>query len=117
MPVQTLAGASDESFTLLTIGADLGDFSGTLFVADDDVTNEAQNGTAYGVSAKFAISEATDLLFAYGDGSADGDKQQVGVGAVHDLGGGVSLKGGIGQSKTGDADGQLQADFGVNFDF
>ena len=107
----------DESFTLLTIGADLGNFSGTLFVADDDVTKKAQNGIAYGFSAKFAISEATDLLFAYGDGSADGDKQQVGVGAVHDLGGGASLKGGIGQSKTGDADGQLQADFGVNFDF
>jgi len=107
----------DESLTVLTLAGKWGDFSGTLFVADDDVSKEADNGTAYGVSAAYKVGAATTLNFAYGDGSADNDKQQYGVGAIYDLGGGASLRGGIGQSKVGDKDGILQADFGAQFNF
>ena len=111
-----------QSLAVLTLGAAFGDFSGTLFVADEDVNNdtgvrdEAKSGTAYGVSAAYNIG-ATTLTFAYGDGSGDADTRKIGVGAIYDLGGGASLHGGIGQSKTGDAEGIMQADFGAKFDF
>ena len=106
-----------ESLTLLTLGAEFGDFSGTFFVADDDVASDTLNGTAYGFSMKYAISEATTLNFAYGNGSAEGDEQKFGIGAILNLGGGASLRGGIGQTKIGDGDGRLRADFGAKFDF
>ncbi len=110
-------GGDKDTLTVLTLGGEWGDFSGTLFVADDDVANDAQNGTAYGLSAAYNIGAATTLTFAYGDGSADNDTQAYGIGAIYDLGGGASLRGGIGQSKAGDGDSRLRADFGAQFNF
>ena len=107
----------DESVTILALGADYGDFGGTLLVADDDVAGESLNGTAYGLSGAYAISAATTINFAYGNGSAESDTQKFGFGVVHDLGGGASLVGGIGQTKVGGGDGRLTADFGAYFDF
>ena len=107
----------DESLTLLTLGAEFGDFAGTLLVADDDVIGNSLNGTAYGLSGAYALSAATTINFAYGNGSAESDTQKFGFGVSHDLGGSVKLIGGIGQSKVGDGDGRLQADFGAYFDF
>ncbi|WP_170341461.1 porin [Ruegeria arenilitoris] len=106
-----------QSLAVLTLGAEFGDFSGTIFVADDDVADEDLNGTAYGLSAAYNVGAATTLTFAYGDGSADNDTQQYGIGAIYDLGGGASLRGGIGQSKAGDGDSRLRADFGAQFNF
>ena len=111
------AGGEKSTLTVLTLGAEFGDFSGTLFVADDDVADDATNGTAYGFSLAYNVGAALTLTAAYGDGSADDDTQQYGVGAIYDLGGGASLRGGIGNTKTGDADGQLRADFGAQFNF
>ncbi len=110
-------GIDKSTLTVLTLGGEWGDFSGTLFVADDDVNVEALNGTAYGLSLAYNIGAATTLTAAYGDGSADGDVQSYGIGAIYDLGGGASLRGGIGQSKVGDGDGRLRADFGAQFNF
>ena len=107
----------DESLTALTLGAEFGDFAGTLLVADDDVIGNSLNGTAYGVSGAYALSEVTTINFAYGNGSAESDTQKFGIGVSHDLGGSVKLIGGIGQSKVGGGDGRLQADFGAYFDF
>ncbi|MDA7966757.1 porin [Ruegeria sp.] len=110
--------ATAGSLTVLTLGADFGDLNATLFVADDDVNNAARNGTAYGFSLAYNIGAATTVNFAYGDGSGDDDNQQFGIGFIYDLGGGASLKGGLGQSERGlAADSTLQADFGVNFNF
>lgn len=106
-----------QSLAVLTLGAEFGDFSGTIFVADDDVNDAAKNGTAYGLSAAYNVGAATTLTFAYGDGSADDDTQQYGIGAIYDLGGGASLRGGIGQTKVGSGDGKLRADFGAQFNF
>ena len=107
-----------ESLTVLTLGGDFGDLNATLFVADDDVLNADRNGTAYGLSLAYNIGAATTVNFAYGDGSGDDDLQQYGIGFIHDLGGGVSLKGGLGQQER-DVTGtdQIRADFGVNFNF
>ncbi len=110
-------GGEKDTLTVLTLGADFGDFNGTLFVADDDVADDARNGTAYGFSLAYNFGAATTLTAAYGDGSADDDVQAYGIGFIHDLGGGVSLKGGLGQSRSGDGDERVRADFGVNFNF
>ncbi len=105
------------TLTVLTLGGEWGDFSGTLFVADDDVAVDELNGTAYGLSLAYNIGAATTLTAAYGGGSADLDTESYGIGAIYDLGGGASLRGGIGQSKVGDGDGRLRADFGAQFNF
>ncbi|CUH49752.1 porin [Ruegeria atlantica] len=111
------SSSEKQSLTVLTLGAEFGDFSGTLFVADDDVVDDAENGTAYGLSLAYDLGAATTLQFAYGDGSADNDTRNIGIGAIYDLGGGASLRGGIGEIKTGDEDGRIRADFGAQFNF
>lgn len=110
-------GSDKQSLTVLTLGGEWGDFSGTLFVADDNTVDDATDGTAYGLSAAYNVGSATTLTFAYGDGNADSDTQQYGIGAIYDLGGGASLRGGIGQSKVGDGDSSVRADFGAQFNF
>ena len=116
-------GGDKQDLLVFALGAELGDFEGTLFVGrDGDTPNnafgEATDGTAYGVSMAYDIGAATTLTAAYGDGSADGDTQQYGVGAIYDLGGGASLRGAVGREKVGrQGDAQVIADFGVNFNF
>ncbi|MEM7088329.1 MAG: porin [Pseudomonadota bacterium] len=110
-------GVEKQTLTVLTLGAEFGDFSGTLFVADDDVADATRNGTAYGVSGAYNLGAATTLQFVYGDGSADDDLRQIAVGAIYDLGGGASLRGGIGTNKRGSGESVTQADFGAQFNF
>lgn len=112
----TLAGGAN-GMTVLTLGGSWGAFSGTLIVGDESVAAVNESDTFYGISAAYDVSSATTLTFAYGDGSGDGDTRNIGLGVIHDLGGGVSLRGGIGESKTGNADGQMRADFGAQFSF
>ncbi|WP_170603228.1 porin [Ruegeria arenilitoris] len=110
------AGIDDESLLVLTLGGEWGDFGGTLFVADDDVDDDDLNGTAWGLSLAWNVGAATTITAAYGDGNADNDNQQYGIGAIYDLGGGASLRGGIGHQERDD-DGQVRADFGAQFNF
>ncbi|WP_170398237.1 porin [Ruegeria arenilitoris] len=110
-------GLDDESLTVLTLGGEWGDFNGTLFVADDDVNNAADEGTAWGLSAAYNLGAATTLLFTYGDGNGDADTQEVAIGAIYDLGGGASLRGGIGTNDCDVCDSRVQADFGAQFNF
>ncbi|NOD94145.1 porin [Ruegeria sp. HKCCD4884] len=113
-----ISGVSDPSLTVLTLGAEFGDFSGTLFVADDATEIAATDGTAWGLSAAYNLGAATTLLFTYGDGNADADLQQVALGAIYDLGGGASLRGGIGVNDCDIcADSTIVADFGAQFNF
>ncbi len=115
---QTDGGSGDDpSLLVFTLGAEFGDFAGTLFVADDNTEVDATDGTAYGLSVAYNVGAATTIQFVYGDGSADGDTRNVGIGAHYDLGGGVSLRGGIGQIKNGEDDSFVRADFGAQFNF
>ncbi len=112
----------DPELLVFTLGGEWGDFSGTLFVGDESDTaansaGEATDDTFYGLSAAYNVGAATTLTFAYGDGSADGDTRQYGIGAIYDLGGGASLRGGIGDTKVGSADSTIRADFGAQFNF
>ena len=110
-------GDNDPSLTVLTLAGDFGDFKGALVVADDATEDKATDDTAYGLSASYTVG-ATTFIFAYGDGGAVDDEQKVGIGALHDLGGGASLRGGIGRTdKDSDSSDQMRADFGVHFDF
>ncbi|NOC47262.1 porin [Ruegeria sp. HKCCD7559] len=116
---QTDGGAgSDPSLTVLTLGGEWGDFSGTLFVADDATKVASTDGTAWGLSAAYNLGAATTLLFTYGDGNASADLQQVAIGAIYDLGGGASLRGGLGVNDCDScADSTIKADFGAQFNF
>ena len=109
-------GNDDPSLTVLTLGGDFGDLSGTLFIADDKTQVEASDGTAYGLSAAYTVG-ATTLQFAYGDGGADDDTQWIGIGASYDLGGGASLRGGVGRKDQDSGEDKMQADFGAHFNF
>ncbi|WP_050604928.1 porin [Ruegeria sp. 6PALISEP08] len=113
-----IAGVSDPSLTVLTLGGEWGDFGGTLFVADDATQVAATDGTAWGLSATYNVGAATTLIFAYGDGNASADLQQVALGAIYDLGGGASLRGGIGVNDCDSCvDSTVVADFGAQFNF
>ena len=115
---QTDSGSSgdDPSLTVFTLGGEFGDLAATLFIADDKTEKAATDGSAYGVSAAYTVG-ATKLLVAYGDGGADDDTQWIGVGAHYDLGGGASLRGGIGRKDQDSGEDKMSADFGAHFDF
>ncbi len=108
----------DDSLLVGTANFGFGPANITVFLADDDIDgDDAESGLAYGISGSFEVGAATDITFAYGDGEGDSDTRNIGIGFIHDLGGGVSLRGGIGESKSGDADGRLLGDLGVRFNF
>ncbi|MAY44896.1 Porin [Marinibacterium anthonyi] len=118
----------DQSTYVFTLGADFDRFSGTLFIGDEDnVTSDGTvggydvSGTFWGASLSFDVGAATSILASYGAGDNDNDTESYGVSAIHDLGGGVSLRGGIGWTDSGEegvsrADGVV-GDFGVLFNF
>lgn len=112
----------DPSLVLLTLGADWNEFGLTAILGYESDTElnslgEETDGTGYGVSMSYDLGTATTLLASYGDGSADGDTREIGIGAIYDLGGGVTLRGGVGSIKEGSADSQIRADFGARFNF
>ena len=116
---------ADQSLVVLTLAADFDRFSGTLFVGDEDMNLAAGapdiDGTVYGLSLSFDVGAATSILASYGGGEGDSDTEEYGIGFIHDLGGGVSLRGGIGYEESGVAgvnrtDGMV-GDFCVLFNF
>ncbi|MVO16430.1 porin [Parasedimentitalea huanghaiensis] len=111
-----------QDILVLTLGGSWGAFSGNLIVGDESVNaagvaDATTSDTFYGISGTYDVSSATSIGFTYGDGSGTGDRQQYGIGVNHDLGGGVSLRGGIGNSKTGAGTSTTRADFGARFNF
>ena len=65
--------------------------------------------TAMGVDTSYKMSDATSVTIAY---SQAGDKNGMGIGFAHDLGGGATLKAGAGQK-----DGNTNADLGISMSF
>lgn len=118
----TSAGTNNDSdMYALTLQYGTGAFSVTGLVGsesfDDQATDDADGGTFYGISGSYDVSPALTLGASYGDGNGDNDTQSFGIGAIYSLGGGVSVRGGIGQSKVGDGDSNTVADLGVRFNF
>ena len=111
---------ADADMVVLTGHVSFGDLTVTALVGDESSDGDPDNlvfDTFWGLSANYNLGAATQILFSYGDGSADFDTQAFGLGAIYDLGGGVSLRGGVGTNKVGDGDRTTVADLGVQFDF
>ncbi|MBO9434731.1 porin [Ruegeria sp. R13_0] len=112
--------AADADMVVLTGHVTFGDLTITGLVGDESSDGDPDNlvfDTFWGLSAGYNLGAATQILFSYGDGSAEFDTQAFGLGAIYDLGGGVSLRGGIGSNKVGDGDTTTVADLGVQFSF
>ncbi len=98
---------ADYDFWVIGADGSFGDFSYAAIVGEAN-----SEGTSYGLSGNYAISAATSISAIYSGGGASTD-DAYGIGVAHSLGGGVTLKGGVGS----DTSGNTQADAGVIFSF
>ncbi|KIC49926.1 porin [Tateyamaria sp. ANG-S1] len=103
------APATDNDFWVISFGGEIGAFAFSILVGDSDSNDE----TMYGLSAKYDIGAATEIRFAFSDSGLDNEDEVVAIGFRHSLGGGVSLRGGIGENTSGNT----VADLGVVFNF
>lgn len=101
--------AASTSYWIVGLSGDLGPVGYNLTVGENDTVDEI----AIGLSGSYAISSATTLTAVIADTGVDAEDTIYGLGFNHSLGGGVSLRGGVGQEK----DGLTQADLGIRFDF
>ncbi|MQQ08137.1 porin [Epibacterium sp. SM1979] len=101
--------AAETSYWIIGLSGDLGPVGYNLTVGESDAVNEV----AIGLSGSYDISSATTLTAVIADSGVDADDTVYGIGFKHSLGGGVSLRGGVGQ----ETDGDTLADLGVRFDF
>lgn len=107
----------------LTANGDLGLADVTLQVGSNDYSNDGGDDgeLKYGVSGDFEVGAATTVTaFVNYDDALDGGDggNNYGVGFIHDLGGGTSIRGGVaGLGNRADDDTQTRADLGVQFNF
>mmetsp|Transcript_116 Transcript_116/g.339 ORF Transcript_116/g.339 Transcript_116/m.339 type:complete len:301 (-) Transcript_116:1360-2262(-) len=101
--------STDFDFVVASFGGEIGALAFSILVADYDGNAD----TAYGLSVKYDIGAATDIRFVYSDNGTPGADETIAIGFRHSLGGGVSLRGGIGQNNAGNT----VADLGVQFGF
>ena len=106
---QQEGAVTDNDFWAVSFGGAFGPVDFVVLIADQDADG---NDVRYGASAEYDISAATAIRFVLADNGADDDSEVYGIGFTHSLGGGVSLKGGVGS--VGD---NTIADFGAQFDF
>ncbi|NRB20076.1 MAG: porin [Rhodobacteraceae bacterium] len=92
-----------------SFGGNVGQVAFNLLLTDSD---EADDLT-FGGSINYALSSATDLRAVFSDGGDADSDTSYGIGVNHSLGGGVTLKGGIGSNSVGDT----VADLGVALSF
>ncbi len=107
------SATADADFWAISFDGSIGNVGFGVIVGDSD----AQTDVSYGLYATYDISAATELRFVFADGGNDvagaTDDATIAIGFIHSLGGGVSLRGGIGQNEAG----STIADLGVNFSF
>ncbi len=104
-----LTASVENDFWVVSFDGEIGAFAFSILVGDSDINDE----TMYGLSAKYDIGAATEIRFAFSDSGLDAEDEVVAIGFRHGLGGGVSLRGGIGQNTAGNT----IADLGVIFNF
>lgn len=115
----------DEDMVVATGQFGVGPFDAVVFLGTESfegTKDDMFGGTFYGVSASYDIGAATSVNFSYGGGNGDNDRTQYGIGFIHDLGGGVTIRGGIGHDDkydeaTADMVDGIVGDLGVRFDF
>ena len=106
---------SDTDYALSVVG-NVGPATVSLAYADNgddnDITGTGGNGDHYALTASFDIGAATNLD-VYVAAADYFEETSYGIGAPHDLGGGVSLRGGV----ISRGDDSIRADMGVSFTF
>jgi len=102
------AGTSND-YWAVSFGGDIGQVAFSLLVTDADTAADM----TVGGSINYALSSATDLRAVFSDGGAATNETAFGVGFRHNLGGGVSLRGGVGRN----ASDNNVADLGVALSF
>lgn len=100
----------DNDFWALSFSGTVGSVGFSILVADED---DANSDTKVGASISVPVGASTEIIAAVADNGVSGDDTAYGVGFRHSLGGGVSLRGGIGENNGGDT----VADLGVIFNF
>ena len=100
---------AETSYWIIGLSGELGQLAYNLTVGDSDVTNE----TSYALSVAYDVTSATTISAVVGDSGVSSDDTIYGLGFKHSLGGGVTLRGGVGQ----ETDGDTLADLGIRFDF
>ena len=104
--------AAETDYWVANLSGSVGALDYNVLVADGDLLDDV----AYSIAATYAVSSSTDIigLVAGGGDTLTTDKETAyGIGFKHKLGGGVTLRGGVGE----DASGATLADLGVRFDF
>ncbi|MEP3442797.1 porin [Sulfitobacter sp.] len=106
----------DDEFWLVTVGGSVGAFGFAALIGENDANvDDNDNGEgdiAYGLTVNYEFGAATTVLASFA-GGGDADSEAFGVGFVHSLGAGTTLRGMVGQ----DTDDSVKADLGVRFDF
>jgi len=107
---------NDDEFWLVTVGGSVGAFGFAALIgendADIDANDNGEGDIAYGLTVNYEFGAATTVLASFA-GGGDADSEAFGVGFVHSLGAGTTLRGMVGQ----DTDDSVKADLGVRFDF
>ncbi|WP_181418679.1 porin [Pseudoroseicyclus aestuarii] len=109
-------GREDQSLVMATAQYTLGDLSLSALLAQDDVEDESLSGTAYGMSARWQVSEPVRIEATYANGTADNDTEAYGVGASYQFENGISLRSGVFQQTNETIDRQI-ADIGLIYFF
>ena len=123
---QSTSGIEDEGVTkfALTANTMVGPADVTAKLASNDYSDSAggdENEMEYGLAADFEVGAATTVTaYLNHDQAFDGfdGGNSYGVGFVHELGGGASVRGGVAGLGQDDSDEtQTRADLGVRFNF
>lgn len=102
-------GSDEVDYYVVNAFGSVGDLDYSLFVGDDEVGDKV----SYGISGQYQVGAVTKIIASFAGGGADDLSDVYGVGVRHELGGGVSLRGMVGQNEEGDTIG----DFGAQFNF
>lgn len=119
----TVTVTTDTTATIFAIGATVtaGGADIDLFYhqaeIEDNLTDTDSDVAGYGASVTYPFGDVS-VIAAVGATDIDDDEVDFGVGFEYDLGGGVALAGGIGQSDEDDlGNSYTVADFGITMDF
>lgn len=103
------SNAADDVEFVATVGGEVGPATVALAYAQDYADQESIT-----ISADVDVAAATSIQAYYNhdEETSSGDEDSYGIGFVHDIGGGASIRGGLASLQ-----GTMQADMGVLFNF
>jgi outer membrane protein OmpU len=97
------AATPDDDFWAASFGGSFGAFAFSILASDSD----AQGDATFGGSVNYDLSSATSLRAVVSDGGTTTADTSYGIGFAHSLGGGVTLKGGVGSDSSSNTVGDL----------